>query len=235
MKLESLSELPWGLETAEMFTPCSTMRTLLFIAPKRKGTYRFFELGMDEVAKERRNLEADLRQALRNDELSICYQPIVSAHDNSTTGFEALTRWNHPERGNIPPSDFIPVAERLGIIPEIGEWVLKNACQAAVSWPENLAVAVNLSPQQFHANKIIQSTIEALTESGLDPSRLELEITESLFMDNTDEVLYVLRELKSMGVQIAMDDFGTGYSSLSYIMKFPFDKLKPPCHSEVHQ
>jgi len=191
-----------------------------------KGTYRLFELGMDEVAKARRSLENDVRQALKNDEFSICYQPIVSAGDNHTTGFEALSRWNHPERGNVPPSDFIPVAERLGIIPEIGEWVLKNACRAAAQWPDGLRVAVNLSPQQFHSNHIIQTVVDALTESGLEPSRLELEITEGLFMESTGEVLYILRELKSMGVQIAMDDFGTGYSSLSYIMKFPFDKLK---------
>ncbi|MEM9278214.1 MAG: EAL domain-containing protein [Pseudomonadota bacterium] len=191
-----------------------------------KGTYRLYEVEMDEIAKQRRSLENDLRQALRNDELSVQYQPLVSSIDGKPTGFEALARWHHPERGAVSPSDFIPVAERMGIIPEIGEWVLMEACRAAANWPEGLTVAVNLSPQQFQSNKIVSVVVKALKESGLTPSRLELEITEGLFMENTEEVMYVLRELKAMGIQIAMDDFGTGYSSLSYIMKFPFDKLK---------
>ncbi|MEM9333105.1 MAG: EAL domain-containing protein [Pseudomonadota bacterium] len=191
-----------------------------------KGTYRLYELEMDEIAKERRSLENDLRLALKNGELSVRYQPLVSSQDSKPTGFEALARWHHPVRGSVPPSDFIPIAERMGIIPEIGEWVLMEACNAAAKWPDHLTIAVNLSPQQFQSNRIVSTVVKALKESGLAPARLELEITEGLFMENTEEVMYVLRELKAMGIQIAMDDFGTGYSSLSYIMKFPFDKLK---------
>lgn len=191
-----------------------------------KGTFRLYELEMDEIVKERRSLENDLREALRNEELSVSYQPLICAKDGKTSGFEALARWSHPERGEISPSDFIPIAEGLGIIPAIGKWVLTQACCAAAEWPEHLTVAVNLSPQQFQSRQIVSDVVEALKISKLKPSRLELEITEGLFMENTDEVLFVLRELKGMGIGIAMDDFGTGYSSLSYIMKFPFDKLK---------
>jgi len=191
-----------------------------------KGTFRFFEVEMDEVVKERRSMEQDLSEALHLDQLSVSFQPLVSAEDSRTEGFEALVRWNHPTRGLIPPTDFIPLAESLGLISDIGEWVLHEACSQAVTWPDHLTVAVNLSPQQFLNNRIINSVKSAIKKTGLDPRRLELEITEGLFIDNTEEVSLVLRELKQMGVSIALDDFGTGYSSLSYLLKFPFDKLK---------
>lgn len=191
-----------------------------------RGTFRLYEHKMDELIKERRSLEADLKMALRNNQLSLAYQPQIAAKETKTVAFEALVRWHSPLRGDVPPSDFIPIAESIGIVSDIGDWVLLQACMEARKWPSNLSVAVNLSPQQFESNQIIGSVVNALSASGLAPHRLELEITEGLFMENTDEVMYTLRELKSMGVAISLDDFGTGYSSLSYLLKFPFDKLK---------
>ena len=191
-----------------------------------RGTYRLYEHQMDEIVKERRNLETDLKNALKNGELSLAYQPLVAAREAKTVSFEALARWTHPSRGKISPADFIPIAESMGIIGEIGNWVLHQACAEAAMWPEHISVAVNLSPQQFQSNQIVQTVVDALAQTGLNPSRLELEITEGLFMENTDEVMFSLRELKGMGVAISLDDFGTGYSSLSYLLKFPFDKLK---------
>jgi len=191
-----------------------------------RGTFRVYEHEMDEIVKERRSLENDLRVALRNDELTLAYQPLISSSDKQTTGFEALARWEHASRGTVSPADFIPIAERLGVIGEIGDWVIIEACKQAAIWPEHLTISVNLSPKQFHKNKILQTVKEAIKISGLNPKRLELEITEGLFMENTNEVMESLRELKSIGVSIAMDDFGTGYSSLSYLLKFPFDRLK---------
>ena len=191
-----------------------------------RGTYRLYEHQMDEIVKERRNLEIDLKNALKNGELSLAYQPLVSAKETKTVSFEALARWTHPHRGPVSPADFIPIAEAMGIVVEIGDWVLQQACLEAKTWPENISVAVNLSPQQFQSNNIIKTVIDALNASGLSPNRLELEITEGLFMENTEEVMFSLRELKGMGVSISLDDFGTGYSSLSYLLKFPFDKLK---------
>ncbi len=191
-----------------------------------RGVFRLYEHHMDEIVKERRSLEINLKSALNNGELSLAYQPLISAKDTKTVSFETLARWNHPHRRPIPPSDFIPIAESLGIIAEIGDWVLHRACIEAVKWPEHLSVAVNLSPQQFKSNHITNTVIDALSKSGLAPSRLELEITEGLFMENTEEVLYSLRELKGMGVSISLDDFGTGFSSLSYLHTLPFDKVK---------
>lgn len=191
-----------------------------------KGTFRFYKLEMDEIVKDRRNLERDLRSALKNEELELFYQPLVSSDDFVTVGFEALLRWNHPSRGEISPTEFVPIAERIGLISEIGEWVVIEACKQASTWPHHLTVAVNLSAPQFHEERIVKSVTKALVSSGIDPERLEIEITEGLFIDNTREVIRSLRELKNMGVSIAMDDFGTGYSSLSYLLKFPFDKLK---------
>ncbi len=191
-----------------------------------KGTFRFYKLEMDEIVKERRNLERDLRNALQNGELELYYQPLVSSDDFKTVGFEALLRWNHPIRGEISPTEFVPIAERMGLISEIGEWVVIQACREAATWPHHLSVAVNLSAPQFHEERIVKSVTEALMGSGLDPNQLEIEITEGLFIENTREVIRSLRELKNMGVSIAMDDFGTGYSSLSYLLRFPFDKLK---------
>ncbi len=191
-----------------------------------RGQFRFFEPSMDEVVKERREMEGELGQALARKELFLRYQPLVSAADGATTGFEALVRWNHPTRGEIAPGVFIPLAEAAGYIGDIGDWVLREACIEASSWEESLTVAINLSPLQFEHGDIVGSVRSALADTGLDPKRLELEITESLFINKTEHVLKTLQELRALGVSIALDDFGTGYSSLSYLLKFPFDKLK---------
>jgi diguanylate cyclase (GGDEF)-like protein/PAS domain S-box-containing protein len=191
-----------------------------------KGTFRFFETKMDDIVRDRRILEQELRGALAADQFELHFQPLVSALDDTTSGFEALIRWNHPTRGQVPPSDFIPLAEKTGLICEIGDWVLMEACRTAAAWPEHMTISVNLSPQQFQNRKIVKSTKHALEATGLTPARLELEITESLFVDNTEEALIALNDLKALGVMTSLDDFGTGYSSLSYLLKFPFDKLK---------
>lgn len=191
-----------------------------------KGAFRFYEIEMDEVVRQRRTLEHDLREAVRVKSLTLAFQPLIDAETETTTGFEALVRWLHPVHGQIPPDDFIPVAERIGLISQIGQWVLMEACNQAADWPENLRVAVNLSPQQFRDGQVVDHVKWALDTSGLAPERLELEITESLFIQNTDDVMLALAQLKEIGVSIALDDFGTGYSSLSYLLKFPFDKLK---------
>ncbi|MEP3233298.1 MAG: EAL domain-containing protein [Hyphomicrobiales bacterium] len=191
-----------------------------------KATHRFFDLEMDQLERERRLLEQDLREALSKDQLSVSFQPLVSAETKKTEGFEALVRWNHPERGIISPTEFIPIAERMGLITEIGHKVLCEACYHAASWPAHLFVSVNLSPQQFINSRIVKCVTEALTTTGLEAHRLELEVTEGLLIENTENVTNVLKELKEIGVSIALDDFGTGYSSLSYLLKFPFDKLK---------
>lgn len=191
-----------------------------------KGTFRFFETKMDDVVRERRVLEQELRGALANDQFELHFQPLVSVIDNLTTGFEALIRWNHPVRGQVAPSEFISLAEKTGLICEIGDWVLMEACRTATTWPDYMTISVNLSPQQFQNRSIVSSTKHVLETTGLKPSRLELEITEGLFVDNTDEALLALKDLKALGVMTSLDDFGTGYSSLSYLLKFPFDKLK---------
>ena len=191
-----------------------------------KGTFRFFEVEMDEVVKDRRSLEQDLREALLLNQLSLSYQPLVSARDQHTEGFEALVRWHHPARGLISPVDFIPLAESLGVISEIGDWVVRQACKEAVTWPSNLSVAVNLSPQQFQKRRILQSVRNAISETGIDPKRLELEITEGSIMTNAESTIHTLKRLKQLGVKLAIDDFGTGYSSLNYLKRFPLDYLK---------
>ncbi|MGL4489810.1 MAG: putative bifunctional diguanylate cyclase/phosphodiesterase [Rhizobiaceae bacterium] len=191
-----------------------------------KGAFRFFETNMDEVVRDRRILEQELRVALANDEFELHFQPLVLATDNTTSGFEALIRWNHPTRGQVPPAYFIPMAEKTGLICEIGDWVLMEACRAATNWPEHMTISVNLSPPQFQNRRIVKATKHALATTGLKPSRLELEITEGLFVENTEEALIALNDLKALGVKTSLDDFGTGYSSLSYLLKFPFDKLK---------
>jgi diguanylate cyclase (GGDEF)-like protein/PAS domain S-box-containing protein len=191
-----------------------------------RGVFRFFESQMDSDVREKRILELELREALRDGEFVLYYQPLVSAETKEPTGFEALVRWNHPIRGVVPPAEFIPIAEQTGLIKQIGDWTIREACNAAARWPNDLVVAVNLSPKHFQLSDIPQVVSEALRESGLSPHRLELEITESLLIERPDHVVEKLTELKSLGVTIAMDDFGTGYSSLSYLMKFPFDKIK---------
>jgi len=191
-----------------------------------RGTYRFFEPGMDARMKARRELEADLRNAVGNAELELHYQPVIDMQRNEVTGLEALLRWNHPARGRISPADFIPLAEDTGLIVPIGEWALRSACAEAVTWPAHIKVAVNLSSIQFKDHKLVASVFSTLAQTGLDPSRLELEITESVFLQDSDATLAILHQLRGSGVRISLDDFGTGYSSLGYLRSFPFDKIK---------
>lgn len=206
-----------------------------------RGAMRVFKPHMAEQAEERRRLEISLRRALALKEFSLYYQPQVTLDDGRTTGFEALIRWHNAERGLVSPGDFIPLAEEIGEIHAIGEWVIHEACHEAVSWPDDLVVAVNVSPLQFQQGNLIETVRQALTQSGLAPQRLELEITESTLMADSHATLRCLRELRRMGVGIAMDDFGTGYSSLSYLNSFPFSKLKldknfiQNCQSEKSQ
>ena len=191
-----------------------------------KGVFRFFEPEMDAKMQARRTLELDLRLALVKSEFEIFYQPLVNLATNEVSGFEALLRWNHPTRGLVPPSDFIPMAEEIGLIVPMGEWVVRNACLEAAGWPEGIKVAVNLSPAQFKSKGLALAVTSALAQSGLAPQRLELEITESVLLVESDATLTTLHQLRDLGVKISMDDFGTGYSSLSYLRSFPFDKIK---------
>ncbi|MGV8953845.1 MAG: putative bifunctional diguanylate cyclase/phosphodiesterase [Cypionkella sp.] len=188
--------------------------------------YRLFESQKDGDARERRLLEVELRDAVRNQELVLYYQPVVCAVDAHPMGFEALIRWNHPIRGLVPPAEFIPIAEQSNLIVEIGDWVIEQACAAAANWPDHLTVSVNLSARHFRRSDISLVVKKALSMSGIAPQRLEIEITERTLIESPDEVIAKLTELRALGVAIAMDDFGTGYSSLSYLLKFPFDKIK---------
>jgi len=191
-----------------------------------RGTYRFFEPEMNIRMKARRELEMDLRKALVGKEFELHYQPLVDLKTNEVNGFEALLRWNHPKRGLVSPADFIPIAEETGLIVPLGEWVLKAACYEAVDWPENMKVAVNLSPAQLNNRNLLSVVTAALAETGMPARKLQLEITETVLLQNTFATLATLHELRKLGVQIALDDFGTGYSSLSYLRSFPFDKIK---------
>ena len=191
-----------------------------------RGTYRFFEPEMNTRMKARRELEMDLRKALVSKEFELHYQPLVNLQTNDVNGFEALLRWNHPRRGLISPADFIPIAEETGLIVPLGEWVLKAACYEAVGWPDHIKVAVNLSPAQLNNRNLLSVVKGALAESGMPPRKLQLEITETVLLQNTFATLATLHELRQLGVQVALDDFGTGYSSLSYLRSFPFDKIK---------
>jgi diguanylate cyclase (GGDEF)-like protein len=191
-----------------------------------RGTYRFFEEEMDTSARRRRGMEQDLRSALINGEFELNYQPLVNLARDEIAGFEALLRWRHSERGLVSPADFIPVAEECGLIIPIGEWVLRQACADAAAWPDHIKVAVNLSPMQFKGRALVQSVVSAVAAAGISPNRLELEITESALLSDSEDTLAILRKLSDFGVRIAMDDFGTGYSSLRYLRSFPFDKIK---------
>jgi diguanylate cyclase (GGDEF)-like protein len=201
---------------------------LAMYAAKSAGrrTFRFFAHEYDARARQRRQLEADLRQALAKGEFEVFYQPLVDLSSNVVNGCEALLRWRHPERGMVSPVEFIPVAEEAGLITEIGEWVLKEACTEAVSWPNRIRVAVNVSPVQFRSKTLALKVAAALADSGLAPERLELEVTETVLIRDDEEALTILQQLRDLGVRIALDDFGTGYSSLSYLHRFPFDKIK---------
>jgi len=191
-----------------------------------RGTYRFFEPKMDALMQARRVLELDLRKALINGEFELYYQPLINLATDEISAFEALLRWNHPERGLVAPLEFISLAEETALIVPIGEWVLRQACREAVKWPSHIRVAVNVSPAQFKRPNLSQVVMSALAGSGLAAQRLELEITESVLLLGSDSTLATLHQLRKMGVRISMDDFGTGYSSLSYLRSFPFDKIK---------
>jgi diguanylate cyclase (GGDEF)-like protein len=191
-----------------------------------RGRFHFFEPEMDIKAQTRRVLELDLRKAITAEEFEVFYQPIVNLAENRITGFEALLRWNHPTRGRVPPNDFIPLAEETGLIGAIGEWVIRQACAEAMRWPSDTRVAVNVSPVQFRNKTLVLAVVSALAASGLRPDLLELEITETVLMNNNEATLAALHQLRDLGVRISMDDFGTGYSSLSYLRSFPFDKIK---------
>ena len=191
-----------------------------------RGVYRFFKREMDETIRERRTLARELRQAITDEELVVFYQPLARAADGEVCGFEALVRWKHPVRGMVPPLEFIPVAEENGLITQLGEWVLRRACADAASWDRPLRIAVNLSPLQLNQPNLPTLVHEVLIATGLSPSRLELEITESALFKDYQRALDNLRRLKALGVRIAMDDFGTGFSSLSTLQSFPFDKIK---------
>jgi diguanylate cyclase (GGDEF)-like protein/PAS domain S-box-containing protein len=191
-----------------------------------RGTFSFFESAMDAKAQARRRLEVDLRAAIEDCVLRPHYQPLVDLSSGRITGFEALTRWPHPERGMIPPSEFIPVAEETGLITALGGMILRRACSEASQWPEDVRIAVNLSPLQFRTGNLLSVVMDALKQSGLPAKRLELEITETLLMEKSEHVLATLHALRMLGVRMSMDDFGTGYSSLSYLRSFPFDKIK---------
>ncbi len=191
-----------------------------------RNTFRFFESEMDAIAQRRRQLENDLRMAVERDELELFFQPLVDVYTEEVMGAEALVRWRHPQRGLISPLDFIALAEETGIIIKIGAWVIRRACEEAVNWSKPIRVAVNVSPAQFKDRDLISRVKDVLATTGLDPSRLEFEVTESLLLRDTAANLQLLNELKSLGVRISMDDFGTGYSSLGNLRSFPFDKIK---------
>jgi diguanylate cyclase (GGDEF)-like protein len=191
-----------------------------------RRTYRFFAPEMGARMRARRALELDLRQAIIAGDFEVHYQPLVDLASNTVTGCEALLRWNHCERGMVSPAEFIPLAEETGLITELGDWVLGKACADAVSWPEHVMLAVNVSPVQFKSKTLALKVAAALARSGLAACRLELEITEAVLIRDDEEALTTLHQLRQLGVRISLDDFGTGYSSLSYLQRFPFDKIK---------
>ena len=201
---------------------------LAMYAAKSAGrrTYRFFEPQMDAEVKARRKMEIELRQAIIDGELEVHYQPAIDLQSNHIVGCEALLRWRHPERGIISSAEFVPIAEETGLINQLGEWVLTTACAEAATWPDDIRLAVNVSPIQFRSDTLALKIVAALAVSGLPANRLELEITEAILIRDDEAALAILHSLREIGVRIALDDFGTGYSSLSYLQRFPFDKIK---------
>ncbi len=193
---------------------------------EQRGTCRRFEPEMDAAAQEKARLENDLRRAVREGELVVHYQPLIDLGDGGIVGYEALLRWNHPERGMMFPDSFIPLAEEVGLIDVIGQYVLQAACREAVTWPDGIKIAVNASPLQFRGGNLLNIVLQALAMSGLEPARLELEITEAVLMDRSPAIATLLESIRALGVGISMDDFGTGYSSLSYLLSYPFTKIK---------
>ena len=211
--------------TSEQLMKCADV-ALYQAKSQGRNTFRFFEPSMDLRLQARRALEIDLRRALTAGEFHLAYQPLINLASNELVGFEALLRWNHPERGAVSPAEFIPVAEETGLIIPLGQWVLRQACTEAARWPGGLKVAVNLSPVQFRSRGLLATVTQTLAAAGLSPDRLELEITEAVLLEQNDINMGTLHQLRALGTRIAMDDFGTGYSSLSYLRRFPFDKIK---------
>ena len=191
-----------------------------------RGTYRMFDPEMDAIVQARRVLERDMRTALTLGGFELFYQPLINLQTQKVTAFEALMRWQHPERGHVPPSEFIAIAEDTGLIVQLGEWALRQACAEATGWPEGISVSVNLSPLQFLKGNLVSTVMSALASSGLPARRLELEITESVLLEKSERNIAILSQLREFGVRISMDDFGTGYSSIGYLRSFPFDKIK---------
>lgn len=216
---------PGDATSADELLKCADM-ALYDAKADGRGTCRFFEPEMNARVKARRRLEVDLRTAISKKQFEMFYQPIISVGSNEVIAFEALIRWRHPDRGMVSPAEFIPVAEEAGLIIPLGEWILRQVCADALSWPRNIRVAINLSPVQFRSPDLVQTVFSALAATHLDPGRLELEITETALLQDNEAVLEKLHQLKSYGILISMDDFGTGYSSLSYLRSFPFDKIK---------
>jgi diguanylate cyclase (GGDEF)-like protein len=214
-----------GLENPEYLLKSADLAMYRAKADGR-GMYRLFDPEMDATAQARRRLEMDLRNALARGEFEVHYQPLISVETRKVSSFEALVRWRHPERGQIEPVEFIPVAEDTGLILQLGEFVLCEACRQAMTWPEHINVAVNLSPVEFQRGDVVNAVIDALSSSGLAAHRLEIEITESVLLEKTTKSVTTLKRLRDLGVRISMDDFGTGFSSLSYLRSYPFDKIK---------
>jgi EAL domain-containing protein (putative c-di-GMP-specific phosphodiesterase class I) len=213
-----------GLEKDEMIRASDLA---LYAAKKGgRGQFRFYSADLKDEEEERQLLLDDLREALTEEKLELHYQPVVRTADNMVVGFEALMRWEHEERGFVSPAVFIPAAEEGNLINQLGEWALKTACKAAVNWPKTVRVAVNVSAVQFANPALPDIVTQALAASGLAPNRLELELTESVFMGDSETVDETFKALKELGVRLALDDFGTGYSSLSYLRSAPFDKIK---------
>jgi diguanylate cyclase (GGDEF)-like protein/PAS domain S-box-containing protein len=211
--------------TSEHLMKCADL-ALYRSKDQGRNTFRHFEPAMDVQLQARRTLETDLRRALSAGEFDIAYQPQISLATNELIGFEALLRWNHPTRGPISPAEFIPVAEEIGLIIPLGQWVLRQACVEAANWPSPVRVAVNLSPIQFRGRGLVSTVTQALAAANISANRLELEITEAVLMEQNEANISTLHQLRALGARIAMDDFGTGYSSLSYLRSFPFDKIK---------
>jgi diguanylate cyclase (GGDEF)-like protein len=211
--------------TAERLLTSASLALAATRAGKR-GSYRFFDPSMNARAQERRTMEIDLRQALGRNQLAMHYQPLYDLRSEKITGFEALMRWDHPVGGMISPAEFIPLAEEIGMIGDLGVWAMRRACEDALTWPEEITVAVNISAVQLRDPALAQKVRETLISTGLGPERLELEITETALMEEGDLPARMLHDLRGLGVKVSLDDFGTGYSSLSYLSSFPFDKIK---------
>jgi len=191
-----------------------------------RGCHVIFNPSMDEAARYQHDMRHDLRVALAQNQFELYFQPVVGAVDRKVRSFEALLRWTHPVRGAVPPNKFIPIAEEIGLIVPLGEWVVREACKEAARWPGHINVAVNVSPAQFKSHDLLWSVSEALNAAGLAAGRLIIEVTESIMINDAEQAISTLHALRATGIAIAMDDFGTGYSSLSYLRRFPFDKIK---------